>query len=333
MKLKQQNNKIICSTSHNPYYNLALEEYLLSKVKPNEVILYLWQNKNTVVIGSNQNPWRECDLLKIRSDDVKLVRRLSGGGAVYHDLGNLNFTFIASDDFYDVERQLSCILYAVNSFDLNAEFSGRNDILCNGKKFSGNAFYHEEHASYHHGTILIDVDLNKLSLYLTPSKLKIASKGINSVRSRVTNLHSLCSEINIDTMKSALCKSFKSFYGEISEYSECDEDTNIQEISELQKKYSSWFQSFGESPSFDVIHENKFDWGEISLGLTLRDAKIEGVEVYSDAIKVKFADKLKSALVGVKYTRQDINRAISKIKWHGDDEKIYHDILLLFEDI
>lgn len=132
--------EIIYSQSFNPWYNLALEEYLLNGVSDNEVILYLWQNDNTVVVGRNQNAWKECRCKLLEEEGGKLARRLSGGGAVYHDLGNLNFTFLMKDSLYDLKHQLNVILNAVKMAGIEAEFSGRNDLVVQGKKFSGNAF-------------------------------------------------------------------------------------------------------------------------------------------------------------------------------------------------
>ena len=197
------------STSFNPWLNLAIEEYLVENVKDNEVILYLWQNKDTVVIGSNQNPWKECNIEKMKDGDIKLARRLSGGGAVFHDVGNLNFTFLMGKDLYNQDQQLRVILDAVNSYGFNAEFSGRNDILIDGRKFSGNAYFFGDTSSYHHGTLLVDADMLKLTEYLNPSKQKIVSNGVDSVKSRVVNLKSIKDSITIEDLKSSLVKSFQ----------------------------------------------------------------------------------------------------------------------------
>ena len=172
----------------NPYKNLAVEEYLLLHCEDKECILYLWQNQNTVVIGRNQNAWKECKVTKLEEENGHLARRLSGGGAVYHDLGNLNFTFLVNKDEYSLEKQLQVIINAMGRLGLKAEKSGRNDILIDGKKFSGNAFYEQEKHCYHHGTIMVDVNKEILSRYLTVSKDKLKSKGVDSVKSRVTNL-------------------------------------------------------------------------------------------------------------------------------------------------
>ncbi len=213
MKLKQQSSSFVTSTSNNPWFNLAIEEFLVENVKDDEIILYLWQNKDTIVIGSNQNPWKECNVKEIKNDGIKLARRLSGGGAVYHDSGNLNFTFIMGKELYDLEKQLGVILRSVNSFGFNGKFSGRNDMEIDGKKFSGNAYYFGDCSTYHHGTILVNASLSKLSKYLTPSKQKIVSKGVDSVKSRVVNLRSINSDISIEKIKVEIIKSFQECYG------------------------------------------------------------------------------------------------------------------------
>lgn len=182
----------------------AVEEYLFFHCQKEECILYLWQNQHTVVIGRNQNAWAECLTEKLENEGGYLARRLSGGGAVYHDLGNLNFTFLVNKENYNVDRQLEVIQKAVAKFGVCTEKSGRNDILINGRKFSGNAFYKEGSRCYHHGTIMLDVKLDEMSKYLTVSKEKLQSKGVNSVKSRVVNIKELVPDITVDRMKEAL---------------------------------------------------------------------------------------------------------------------------------
>ena len=183
-----KHTRLITTASVNPYHNLALEELLMESNPPECCTLYLWQNRQTVVIGQNQNAWQECRVKELEEDGGHLARRLSGGGAVFHDLGNLNFTFLVPRADYDVARQTQVIEEAAASFGLTVERSGRNDILVEGRKFSGNAFYKKGQNAYHHGTILIDVDMGALGRYLNVQPDKLQSKGVRSVRSRVTNV-------------------------------------------------------------------------------------------------------------------------------------------------
>ena len=211
----------------HPYKNLAVEEYLLLHCREKECILYLWQNQNTVVAGRNQNVWKECLVSRLEQDNGHIVRRLSGGGAVYHDLGNLNFTFLVRKENYDVSKQLDVILKAVQKLGIAAEKSGRNDILADGRKFSGNAFYEKGNYCYHHGTLMVNVNMEDLSKYLTVSKEKLKSKGVDSVRSRVVNLSEYVPELSIDLLKEKLREAFGEVYGL---------PVNICEIEDLNEK-------------------------------------------------------------------------------------------------
>lgn len=315
--------KIIYSISTDPWYNLALEEYLLDKVGENEIYLYLWQNKDTVVIGRNQNPWKECRCKALENAGGKLARRLSGGGAVFHDLGNLNFTFVMDKELYDLSKQLQVIIDAVNKLGIDAKFSGRNDITIDEKKFSGNAFYFKERSAYHHGTILIDVDLSKLTRYLQVSNEKIVSKGIDSIKSRVVNLKSLNKNICVESVKESLIESFISIYGGDGDKTEIEKD----KIDILYDKYSSWEWRYGQTPRFDITFLNRFNWGEIELGLCLRDGYVTSAVIYSDAMNSNFIQKIAVQLEGVPFNVEDVvNRIHSVNTSNNDEEKIIEDI-------
>nr|WP_281813380.1 lipoate--protein ligase [Vallitalea longa] len=322
----QNNIKIstICSDSIDPWYNLALEEYLLYNINDNEIILYLWQNENAVVIGRNQNAWKECKCKKLEDNGGKLARRLSGGGAVYHDLGNLNFTFIMDKNLYDLDKQLNVILQAVNRFGINAEFSGRNDLTVQGKKFSGNAFYFLDKACYHHGTILIDTDFNKLTDYLQVSKEKIKSKGIDSVKSRVVNLSTLSSDLTINGMKKSLLDSFKDIYGTNSDILNKNVDSN--KLKQLYDKYSSWEWRFGESPKFDITFDKRFSWGDFQLNLSLKNSRIENVKIYSDAMNSQLIQDIAMNLKNCPFKVSDIINSINDIPHDETDESVIKDI-------
>ena len=223
------------SDSFDPYENLALEELLLESCGRGVCILYLWQNQKTVVIGRNQNAWAECRTEELKQAGGKLARRLSGGGAVFHDLGNLNFTFVVGKEDYHIPRQLEVILRALRRLGIPAEKSGRNDLLAEGKKFSGNAFYEQGDTWYHHGTLMVDVDKDSLTRYLTVSKEKLESKGVASVRSRVANLREFKPDLTVEELKNALVSALEEVYGlEAKRISKEDLDLNgLRAISEL----------------------------------------------------------------------------------------------------
>lgn len=326
IKKQIEHARIIHSDSYNPWYNLALEEYLLNNTRKNEVILYLWQNDKTVVIGRNQNAWKECDCKTLEENGGKLARRLSGGGAVYHDLGNLNFTFIMDKNLYDIHTQLEVILKAVRDSNIEAEFSGRNDLVASGRKFSGNAFYYSTKASYHHGTILIDTDFKQMLQYLQPSKEKIESKGIESIKSRVVNLKELNSNISIEQMKKELEKYFKELY-EVVPDKEIISPNQISRVSELKNKYSSWEWRYGQAPDFDITYETRFDWGDIELGLSLSKGAITNAKIYSDAMNADLIEDIANNLKGCQFKIDSITEAIKRVDHDQKDEKLIADLL------
>ena len=275
----------------DPHYNLALEETLLARAE-DAVILYLWQNQNTVVIGRNQNPWKECRTALLQQEGGHLARRLSGGGAVFHDLGNLNFTFLMPQPHYDLDRQLAVIQAAVRSFGIEAERSGRNDILAAGRKFSGNAFYKNGRQAYHHGTVLIDADMEKLSRYLNPSKAKLAARGVDSVRSRVGNLRELEPGMTVGAMKDALTAAFAEIYGGPVEKLECAPDPA------LAQRYGSWEWNYGQRLPFSFEWEDRLDFGCIRIEAGVENGVIRQVKVFSDAMDWQLPRRLEEALAG-----------------------------------
>ena len=181
-----------------------MEERLLDTVQDGEATVYLWQNERTVVIGKNQNACAECNLTALREDGGRLVRRLSGGGAVYHDLGNLNFTFLSKAADENTGRNLEIIAGALHSFGLEPQKSGRNDLLLNGRKFSGNAFCTRKGNAYHHGTLMLNVDAERIERYLCVSSAKLEKHAVRSVRARVINLSELAPEITVGCFTSRI---------------------------------------------------------------------------------------------------------------------------------
>lgn len=311
--------RVILSESFNPYFNLALEEFLFNKVEDQEIILYLWRNKNTVVIGRNQNPWKECNLEVLANNKGILARRLSGGGAVYHDLGNLNFTFLMRETNEDLNKQLSVIINALEDLGIKARFSGRNDILVQDKKISGNAFYRDEDRYYHHGTLLFNVDMDILPKILTPSIEKLESKGIDSVKSRVMNLKDCKENLTIESLTKALIKSFEFNYGHIDKIESLDE--NLSHIEELIKSYSSELWIYGDCPNFQVSLEKNFKEGKIQLNIKAEDGRIEKCKIYTDSLLTKEFAYIETLLKGCNFNKAQILKSLEVSKDnHGENQ-------------
>lgn len=310
----------IISEENNPYANLALEEYLLKSTEPDECILYLWQNAKTVVIGYNQNAWKECKVEELKEDKGSLARRHSGGGAVFHDLGNLNFTFLVRKEYYDLEKQTEVILRAVNRFGIPAERTGRNDLTVEGKKFSGNAFYESNGYCYHHGTILLDVNKEMMSKYLKASMQKLQSKGVNSVRSRVCNLNEFNDTLNVEAMKSVMIEVFGEVYGGEPKLMEEGRISNAK-LEEIQSRLSSWEWVLGREIPFNTQWDQRFSWGEVQIQLEVVKGKIQDIRVWSDAMEVTFSKSLETAWKDVRLSKETMIQALEPLK--EEDAKEY----------
>ncbi|HCY06179.1 MAG TPA: lipoate--protein ligase [Erysipelotrichaceae bacterium] len=281
------------SDSFDPYYNLALEEKLLDICKEEDLIFYLWQNDNTVVIGKNQSAYKECNIDLMEKDGVKLSRRISGGGAVYHDLGNLNFTFVMHRNNYDLNRQLTVIKEALNKHGAYAYFSGRNDILIGEKKISGNAFYLTDKACYHHGTILINSDLEKLSKYLQVSKSKLKANGVNSIKSRVDNVSTFVKDITIETVKNDLKEMVSKIYWLPIE------EISIEDVNRDKYIDKNWL--FRKEVESNYSLSNKFSWGEILMKFMIVDNSIENINVFSDSMDINISEQIEEAMVNQRF--------------------------------
>lgn len=297
------------SNDLNPYNNLAIEKYLLDTVANDAVILYLWQNKNTVVIGKNQNAWAECRTALLEAEGGHLARRLSGGGAVFHDVGNLNFTFICSTPNYDLARQFEVIRTACGLAGIKTEISGRNDILANGRKFSGNAFYNSRGKSYHHGTLLISADKERMSRYLTPSKAKLETKGVKSVKSRVVNLNELSPELSCEQMTKYMLFAFENVYEHKAEPIII---SNTEPICALAEQYSSREYLYGSSIPFSFSCEKRFDWGNIEILLQVKNGVIQAVKVHSDSMDWQVTELIETALSGKFFELQTLKNSINE---------------------
>lgn len=299
----------IRSKQHNPYLNLALEEHLLENVDEDECILYLWQNEKTVVFGRNQNPWKECKINELKNDGGHPVRRLSGGGAVFHDLGNLNFTFLVRKPHYDVNKQLEVIVRALKNLGIQAEKSGRNDITVNDRKFSGNAFYKDGKYCYHHGTILVDVNKKELSKYLNVSAEKLKSKGVNSVKSRITNLKEHRQDLSIDMMCEELVKAFSQVYN-LRTNEILPADIEKKELERRRGFFESWDWIYGKNIPFVYETYKRFPWGSFHMQVNTNKGKITDCRIYSDAMDIDVISKISEVLIGVIFSSKDIVKAI-----------------------
>ena len=300
--------RILKSAVTNPWFNLATEDWIFNTLNPDSHTLFLWRNSETVVIGRSQNPWVECKIDKMKADDVFLARRQSGGGAVFHDLGNTNFTFLSPKDDYDQDANFTIIINALKKLCIEADLSGRNDMQVGDKKISGSAFKHAADRSFHHGTLLVNANMQKLGDYLNPHPLKLQAKGIKSVRARVANLVEFNKSINHEILSNAIIEAFCEYYGDTAPVEELDEASLAQQptLKKYYQQMADWDWRFGKTPEFSHHIETRFDWGITDLHLDVKQAVITEVVIFSDALNVELIDLLKDVLTGVKYNKVDI---------------------------
>ncbi len=315
--------KAVVTDSTEPFHNISVESRLLDVCDEHAVYMYLWRNDKTVVIGKFQNAFQECDIDRLQSIGGSLVRRLTGGGAVYHDVNNLNFSFVAHKNNYDKVKQQAVILYAVRRLGIKAEVSGRNDITVDGKKFSGNSFLTRGDIMLHNGTIMIDTDKDMMEKCLTVSKEKMCSKGVASVKSRTTNLKQYDKTLTTGKMAIELLKAFGDVY-EMPVQLIKEEDLGVNEIEKIKNDiFMNDAFRFGTNPSFTDTVNGRFEWGGVEVCYSSENGVITGAQVYSDAIDTDAIDALRAYLPG-----KDIN-TLKKIK-PDENNKILTDVVGLF---
>lgn len=312
------------SQSMDGYVNLATDEWFLDHIGGEDLVLHFYQNENAVIIGKNQNPWVECNLPLMEKDSVQLVRRVSGGGAVYHDEGNLNFSFIAGKERYDEKAQLELILKAVQSLGIPCSFTGRNDLECDGRKFSGNAFANRKDTRQHHGTLLCSADLDRLTRYLTVDPAKIQSKGISSVRSRVCNLSEMKPDLTLRELRNAILRALEESVGYFAQWEFSAREK--EEVEAYYKKHSSEAWRFSETPKFDYEWKTRFPWGGVQLLFSYERGTIASVRAYSDAMDTEICAKLERLLSGVPFEEKAVKEALLSSEdiriWALAEEKI-----------
>jgi len=315
--------KILVADTTDPFFNLATEDWIFRDMDPNTKVLFLWRNDKSVIVGRGQNVWTECRLEELEKDGVHLVRRQSGGGAVYQDLGNTCFTFMSGKEpnrtTKDLYRENNLILLgALRRAGVTADSSGRNDLVVEDKagpvKISGSAFKESRDRCFHHGTMLMDVDLGRLARYLTPDSKKLESKGIRSVKSRVKNLSELVPGFDHQQFCAHLTEGFQEFHDAEAEiqHLELDSLRTIPQISEYYETLRSWDWVYGKNPQFQHTMKERFSWGGCELHLDTAKGKIRESKLFTDSLHPELLLSSERYLKGKPYSVSGIREALSE---------------------
>ena len=310
--------KYIVNNSNDPEYNLAFEEYCFKhlEINPDEDYVILWINRPAIIVGKNQNTLEEINKDYVDENKIQVVRRITGGGAVYHDLGNLNFSILTLDTGegkIDFQKYNIPIVKSLEKLGIKCELSGRNDMTIDGKKFSGIAQSVSRKRVLNHGTLLFDTDLDVLSKGLNVKQDKIASKGVKSVKSRVTNIKPYMEkETDIYGFRDVLLTTlFSMTDSEPVEYVLSDEDLkNIDEL--YAEKYSTWEWNYGGSPKFEYKNYKRYPFGSVDIRFNVIDGVISGTKVYGDFFGSKDVEEFQNNLNGTNYEKQSIKAVIEE---------------------
>ncbi|AME05826.1 lipoate--protein ligase LplJ [Bacillus siamensis] len=303
----------------DPRINLAIEEYCVKHLDPEQTYLLFYVNQPSIIIGKNQNTIEEINTKYVEDNGIIVVRRLSGGGAVYHDLGNLNFSFITKDDgdsFHNFKKFTEPVIQALRQLGVEAELSGRNDIVADGRKISGNAQFSTKGRIFSHGTLMLDSAIDHVVSALKVKKDKIESKGIKSIRSRVANISEfLDDKMTADEFKKHLLHHIfnTNDLSKVPEYKLTDEDWKaIRKISE--ERYQNWDWNFGRSPAFNLQHSKRYPVGSIDLRLEVKKGIIQDCKIFGDFFGAKDVSEVEQALIGKQYDRTAIREALAGIE-------------------
>lgn len=303
----------------DPRINLAIEEYVLNEFGENDTYLLFYINEPSIIIGRNQNTVEEINTDYVEEKGIHVVRRLSGGGAVYHDLGNLNFSFITKDDgesFHNFAKFTEPVVSALQKLGVPAELQGRNDLVANGRKVSGNAQFSTKGRMFSHGTLMYDSEIEEVVRSLRVKTEKIQSKGIKSIRSRVANISEFMDEkLTMDEFKAHILRHIFDVddVKDVPQYELTEEDwKNIHEISE--NRYQKWEWNYGKSPKSNIQHTKKFDGGLLDVRLDVHKGIIENCKIYGDFFGIGTINELEDKLKGIRYDREAIAEAIEDIE-------------------
>ena len=308
--------KYIVNTSNDPAYNVALEAYAFQKLTDIDEIFILWINEPAIIIGRHQNTIQEINKEFIDKNGIHVVRRLSGGGAVYHDLNNLNYTIISNntqEGAFDFQTFSKPVIDTLAKLGVKAEFTGRNDLEINGQKFAGNAQAYYKGRMMHHGCLLFDVDMSVLGQALKVSKDKIESKGMKSVRARVTNIvDHLSDKITVQEFSDAILAQMKEEYPEMDEY--VLSDAELSEIQAMRdNQFATWDWTYGKAPEYTIERGVRYPAGKITTYANVENSTIKSVKIFGDFFGVKPVDDIEKMLEGVRYDYKDVLAALKTV--------------------
>lgn len=305
---------ILRSKTSNPAFNLATEEFLLNN--KSEDCFYLYINDPSIIVGKHQNSLAEINVDYVKENDIIVIRRLSGGGAVFHDPGNLNFTFIMKeeeDKSADFRKYTQPIIDVLQSLDVDAIFEGRNDMTIKGKKFSGNAKCYYNDKVLQHGTLLFNSTLPNLSQALKINPLKYRDKAVKSISSRVTNItEHLNHELSLEDFESLIINHVRTMYNDSVIYELTDSD--IEAINKLvDEKYGTWDWNFGHSPKYNFQKGIKTNGGHVEVNLEVRKGGIKEVKIFGDFFSPGDVGELENLLVGAPHEREHIEKLLTEV--------------------